>query len=59
MNSHPHGQSSQTDIKKEFFGQLNRQDVEELAKVYRLDHELYGYSVSPYLELAAQEDEAP
>jgi hypothetical protein len=36
----------------EYFSQLTKHQVIELYEMYRLDHELFGYSPVPYIALA-------
>jgi hypothetical protein len=36
----------------EYYGQLRKRQVAELYHMFRLDHELFGYSPEPYIQLA-------
>ena len=50
---HTHDQSGDrgADV-SELFGQLSKQEVLSLYEVYRLDHEMFGYGIEPYLSMA-------
>ncbi len=36
----------------EYYGQLTKRQVAELYEMYRLDHDLFGYSPEPYIAMA-------
>ena len=40
----------------EFYSTLTREEVKNLIDFYRLDHELFGYDSSPYLNVAKSQD---
>jgi chondroitin 4-sulfotransferase 11 len=37
---------------EEYFSQLTKRQVMDLYEMYRLDHELFGYSPEPYITIA-------
>ena len=38
-------------FRKEYFSQISKSDVRELHKLYRWDHQLFGYGIQPFLSL--------
>ena len=43
--------------RKKYFSQLTKAAVRSLYHKYRVDHELFGYGVEPYLSLAREKEE--
>ena len=42
---------------KEYFSQISKSEVVELYHKYRIDHELFDYSIEPYFSFASDKDE--
>lgn len=52
---HTHAQKGghSSDAAREYFGRLTKAEVMQLYDLYRLDHELFGYEIDEYLDMAA------
>lgn len=46
------GHSSSADVVQKYFSTLLKSDVRQLYEMYRLDHELFGYTPDQYLDYA-------
>ena len=42
------------DLARRYFGQLDRQTVEQLVKLYQVDLDMFGYSADLYISYATQ-----
>lgn len=53
---HTHSQAGghSSTLAQKYFSQLTVDQVKELFNLYRLDHELFGYDIQPYLNYAKQ-----
>ena len=40
--------------KKVFFRQLTKAEVKQVFDAYRVDHDLFGYNIEPYLSFAKE-----
>ena len=50
------GKNSQSKA-KDYFSQLTKAQVLELYHKFRIDHEMFDYSIEPYLSYARDKDE--
>ena len=51
---HTHSQSGghSQHLSLQFYSKLSKQQVKELVEFYHLDHELFGYDSTPYINVA-------
>ena len=49
---HTHNQKSDPDLIRNLFGSLKKSEVTDLYDKYKLDHEMFGYNIQTYLNLA-------
>ena len=49
---HTHNQQSDPKLTRRLFSLLKRSDVLDLYYKYKLDHEMFGYDIQPYLDAA-------
>jgi len=50
--TNPHLTPETSDLARELYTQLTKSQVEELYEVYKLDHEMFGYSPEKYINFA-------
>ena len=55
INYLPQGAAEIHDRRRRLFGQLTRRQVWDLYQNYKEDHDLFGYSVEPFMELAEED----
>lgn len=49
------GHSSNQEVAKKYFSQLTKSEIRQLYEMYKLDHEMFGYSPENFERYAADE----
>lgn len=46
-------------FRRRYYGQLSKQEIYDLYLLYKLDHELFGYSPQSYLQYGKEDSQTP
>ncbi len=50
------GHPQEEETKWKYFGQLTRKEIYDLYLLYKMDHDLFGYSPDEYIEMGRKEE---